>query len=174
MDAPTGGRVHRDHPFLLPEAEREPLRRARGRLTAGVTLWTAEAAGERAGLTVSSVVVAEPGALAGLVGEDSDLLAAVEESGRFVVHVLDWRHRRLADAFAFVAPAPGGVFAAAEFAPSAWGPVLADATTWLGCRLTGSRPLGWSRLVEAEVEHVALTDEQEPLVWQRGRYRHLG
>ena len=33
--------IHSEHPFLEPEAERDPVRRLRGRLGGAVTLWTA-------------------------------------------------------------------------------------------------------------------------------------
>ena len=170
----TGAHLHSEHPFLLPAAERVPVRRVRGRLAAPVTLWTAGAGSERVGLTVSSVLVVEPGVLLGVVGEDTDLADALEESAPVVVHVLDWRHRRLADAFAFVAPAPGGPFRLTDWAPTPWGPVLRPAPTWVGCRVRGTRTVGYGLLVEAEVEHTAVEDEPaDPLVWQRGEYRHL-
>jgi hypothetical protein len=46
--------------------------------------------------------------------------------------------------------------------------------TWAGCRLDGSRPLGWSLLVEASIERIEFDDGgegAEPLVHERGRYR---
>ena len=55
--------IHGDHPFLPPESERSPVRRFRGRLPSPVGLWTTAYDGKRAGLTVSSMLVAdgEPG-----------------------------------------------------------------------------------------------------------------
>jgi flavin reductase (DIM6/NTAB) family NADH-FMN oxidoreductase RutF len=179
------GHIHRTHPFLPPEAERDPARRLRGRLPAPVTVWTAQAGTRRAGLTVSSLLIAEgqPPLLLGLVGEESDLLDALEESGRFAVSVLGWDHRTVADAFAGVRPSPGGPFRGHDWQDTAWGPVLASAATWAGCRVTALRPAGYARLVEGQLEHMAFTaaddadapaeDAGAALVWRRGRYRRL-
>ncbi len=64
--------IHDTHPFA--DAEPDPARRLRGRLGGTVTLWTAGSGADRAGLTLTSVVVAlgEPARLLGLVDPDSD------------------------------------------------------------------------------------------------------
>src|SRR5690242_17428201 len=109
-DAP-GGRIHSSDPFATPEEDRSPVRRLRGRLAAPVTLWTAPGP---QGLTVSSMLVADgdPGRVLGLIDEESELWAAIEESGRFAVAPLGPSDRQLADRFAGLMPAPGGLFAA--------------------------------------------------------------
>ena len=54
------------------------------------------------------------------------------------------------------------------------GPVLTDASAWLGARLVGEpRPSGWSLLVEAAVEHVEVGTSEQPLLHRRGRYLSL-
>jgi flavin reductase (DIM6/NTAB) family NADH-FMN oxidoreductase RutF len=171
-----GAQIHASDPFATPERARSPVRRLRGRLPAAVTLWTAAAAGgERAGLTVSSTVVAdgEPARLLGLVDEESELWSAAERAGRFAVAPLRADHRQLADRFAGLLPAPGGLFTGAEWTPTPYGPVLADVPTWVGCRLDAARPCGWALLVEATIEHVELGDDGDPLLHFRGRYRTL-
>jgi flavin reductase (DIM6/NTAB) family NADH-FMN oxidoreductase RutF len=70
-------------------------------------------------------------------------------------------------------PAPGGLFRGDEWEQTDWGPVLAGRSTWVGCRLDGSHPLGWSLLVEATIERVALGADDEPLLHYRGRYTTL-
>jgi flavin reductase (DIM6/NTAB) family NADH-FMN oxidoreductase RutF len=165
--------IHTEHPFLDPEPQRDPLRRLRGRLGGTVTLWTAEADGDRAGLTVSSVMVAagEPGHVLALVDPDSDLAEAIAGSGTAVVQLLEWEHRDLADAFAGVAPAPGGPFTLASWVDTDWGPVLQGASAWAGLRFVEpSREVGWSLLVDGVVEHVRLGESSRPLVHRRGRY----
>jgi flavin reductase (DIM6/NTAB) family NADH-FMN oxidoreductase RutF len=165
--------IHSGHPFLEPESERDPARRLRGRVGGAVTLWTTGSGADRTGLTVSSVLVAagEPARVLGLVDPDSDLALAVEGSGTAVVALLQWRHRDLADAFAGVAPAPGGVFRLGTWTDSEWGPLLDGVSAWAGLRLTGpGRPVGWSVLLEGVVEHVEIGSEDEPLVHRRGRY----
>ncbi len=166
----AGGHIHGEHPFLPGEDDRDPTRRLRGRLTAAVTLWTSQDADERAGLTVASVVMAEPGLLAGVIGQLSDLADVLPASGAFVVHLLEWRHRQLADVFAFQTPSPGGPFAAGQWRESAWGPVLDGAENWAGCRVRGTRPFGYGLLVEAEVEHAEAGDLERGLLWHRGHY----
>ena len=165
-----GGRIHSTDPFAVPDQEKSAVRRMRGRLAAPVTLWTT--AGP-AGLTVSSMLVAdgEPGRVLGLIDEESDFWDAMEASGRFAVTVLTATDRQLADRFAGLMPAPGGLFANGEWHETDYGPVPAHAHTWAGCRLDAHRPYGWALLVEAVVEIVAAgPDPAPPLIHYRGRY----
>ena len=166
--------IHGEHPFLPAEPDRNPVRRFRGRLASPVTLWTSEYAGERAGLTVSSLLVAngEPGSIVGLIDPDSELWDTLSDSGRAVVALLSDEHRTLADAFGYVAPAPGGPFKLGSFEPSEWGPVLAG-TTWAGCSLVEQVALGWGLQVRLEIAQVSVpegADDAGGLVHRRGRY----
>jgi flavin reductase (DIM6/NTAB) family NADH-FMN oxidoreductase RutF len=178
--------IHSEHPFATPEHERSPLRRFRGRMPLPVSVWTAERAGRRAGWTVSSMLVAdgEPPVLLGLVDEDSalaDLVGdavgdVVADDGGVAVSLLGWAHRGLADAFAGIAPAPGGPFRLGSWTDTTWGPVLADAPAWLGGRLVDvSTHAGWSLLLRAEIEHVEIGPDPADgvLAYLRGRYRAL-
>jgi len=162
--------IHTTHPFA--ESEPDPARRFRGRLGGTVTLWTAGAGADRAGLTLTSVLVAlgEPARVLGLVDPDSDLALAVEETGRAVVQLLSWPDRDLAEGFAGTAPAPGGVFRQAEFVDTDWGPRLAHATTWAGVRLEAAADVGWSRLLTGTVEHLDVGEDADPLLHRRGRW----
>lgn len=164
--------IHEEHPFVPPEGERDPLRRLRGRLPAAVTVWATGQGRERAGLTVSSMLVAagEPAQVVALVDEESPLWDAEPETA--VISVLGPEHRFLADAFAGQAPAPGGPFTLGTWHDETWGPRLDDAAGWLGVRIDHDavRPLGWSLLVTATVEHVAVAGD-EVLTHVRGRYR---
>ena len=164
--------IHDTHPFLDPESERDPVRRFRGRLGGAVTLWTSGADRGRAGLTVSSLMVAggEPARVLGLLDPDSDLAEALQRTGRAVVHLLGWRHRDLADAFAGVAPAPGGPFRLAEFESGAWGPRLVDVPGWAAVTLESEQQVGWSSLVSCVVDEVELGEDEPPLVHRRGHY----
>lgn len=180
MNHRPGAEIHHTDPFATPPQERSKVRRLRGRLPAPVTLWTAygTATGEPtapAGLTVSSTLVAdgEPGRLLGLVDEESELWSAASTSGRFAVALLGPAHRQLADRFAGLFPAPGGLFATGEWTETGYGPVPADAGGWSGCRLDGAREYGWALLVEATIEVVELADRAAPLLHHRGRYREL-
>lgn len=164
--------IHSGHPFLEPEAERDAVRRLRGRLGGVVTLWTAGEGADRTGLTVSSMMVAngpEPRLLA-LIDPDSDLMERMRETGTVVVQLLSWPDRDLADVFAGTAPAPGGRFRIAAFEQTSWGPRLAAAGTWVGARLVAETTVGWSVLVTCEIDEVAIGEDSPPLVHRRGRY----
>ncbi|WP_121252510.1 flavin reductase family protein [Nocardioides ferulae] len=164
--------IHSGHPFADPTPD--PVRRFRGRLGGSVTLWTAGDDDRRAGLTVTSMMVAngEPARLLALVDPDSDLADELARTGRAVVSLLAWPHRDLADAFAGVAPAPGGPFRQTEFVDTTWGPRLADAATWAGVAVESTATVGWSNLVTCVVEQVTIGDDDAPpLTHRRGRYQ---
>ena len=168
--------IHAEDPFADPPERRDAVRRLRGRLGATVSLWTAGDSADRAGLTVSSYMVAhgDPGHVLALVDPDSELAGMVADTGRCVVQLLEWRHRGLADAFAGTAPAPGGPFRMATWHDSDWGPVLEGASAWAGLRVAGTQEVGWSLLVDGVVERVELGEEVAPLVHRRGRYIRPG
>jgi flavin reductase (DIM6/NTAB) family NADH-FMN oxidoreductase RutF len=170
----AGVTIHGEHPFMPPEGERSAVRRFRSRLPSPVTLWTSVYDGRRAGLTVSSIIVAdgEPGFVIGVLDPDSDLCETIRASSRAVVGLLDDRHRGLADAFGYVAPAPGGPFKLGEWTDTDWGPALAG-VTWAGCELAVADPsyAGWGLQVRMEIRHVEIADaDARPIVHQRGRY----
>src|SRR5215211_8342635 len=166
--------IHREHPFL--GGGRDPIRQFRGRMITPVSVWTAAAGGRRAGWTVSSFLIADgaPAVVVGLVDEDSDFAAALSVGRTFVVNLLGWQHRALAEAFAGLAPAPGGVFRLGSWIETDWGPILDGVPAWLGARATGGNAehAGWALLVRAEIEHVEISPEdEEPLLGHiRARY----
>jgi flavin reductase (DIM6/NTAB) family NADH-FMN oxidoreductase RutF len=164
-------RIGGQHPFATPPERRSPARRLRGRLLAPVTVWTAGSPPAGAGLTVSSVLVAEgePARLLGLIDPTSALWEAA-----FVVHVLAAGDRALAERFAEVRPPVRGAFAGLEVAGSPWGPLLGGSRSWAACRLAGSTPTGYAELVEGVVERLELHDEEAPLGWLHGRYVSVG
>lgn len=186
--------IHSTHPFA--DANPDPARRFRGRLGGQVTLWTAGEGATRAGLTVTSLMIAngEPPRVLALLDPDAEFTEEFEDGGRAVVQLLSWRHRDLADMFAGTAPAPGGMFAQAEFTVTPWGPLLSGAGGWAGVRLESTADVGWSRLVTCTLDEVTLPDATDapddrggagsgdrpgqtnagndaPLLHRRGRYR---
>jgi flavin reductase (DIM6/NTAB) family NADH-FMN oxidoreductase RutF len=167
--------IHSSHPFA--DAEPDPVRRFRGRLGGAVTLWTAGAEETRAGLTVTSLMVAngESPRIMALVDPDSDLRDAVRESGACVIQVLSWRDRALAEMFAGTAPAPGGVFSHATWEQTSFGPRLVSATTWAFAVPVEERSVGWSVELICRLEKTHFLDETEPaLGHRRGRFFPLG
>jgi flavin reductase (DIM6/NTAB) family NADH-FMN oxidoreductase RutF len=171
--------IHSEHPFQAAPADRDPVRRLRGRLGGTVTLWTAGGGDvPRAGLTVSSRMIAtgEPAHALALLDPDSAFAETLARTRTCVMSLLSWRHRDLADAFAGVSPAPGGVFRMGEWTESEWGPRLVGVTAWAGLRLVeGDLPaVGWSVLADGVIEHLEIGDEGDPLMHRRGRYHRPG
>ena len=162
--------IHTSHPFADPEPD--PARRLRGRLGGAVSLWTAGDEDGRAGLTVSSLLLAggEPARLLALVDPDSDLADVVERTGRAVVSLLSWPHRDLAEAFAGQAPAPGGPFRMADFEDTAYGPALVGATSRAIVEVESSVEVGWSTLLTCTIVDLAIAEDDSPLLHRRGRY----
>lgn len=167
--------IHTEHPFADPDDD--PIRRLRGRVGGTVSLWTAGSGADRAGLTVTSYLVAngEPPHVLGLVDAESELAEAADDGATLTVQLLEWRHRDLAEVFAGLLPSPGGPFRAGEWEQTSWGPVLTDASAWAGVRLVGgSRTVGWSSLLEGVIEHVEVGESSSPLLHRRGRYVTVG
>jgi 3-hydroxy-9,10-secoandrosta-1,3,5(10)-triene-9,17-dione monooxygenase reductase component len=164
------------HPFAVPPERRDPARRLRGRLVAPVTVWTAGRPPGGAGLTVSSLLVAEgqPARLLGLIDPTSAFFEAMQEVGTFVVHVLAAGDRALAERFSEVRPPVRGPFDGLEVAESPWGPVLGGSRPRAACRLAGSVPVGHGELVEGVIEELELPDLEDPLAYLHGRYRSVG
>jgi flavin reductase (DIM6/NTAB) family NADH-FMN oxidoreductase RutF len=166
--------IHSEHPFA--DDEKDPVRHLRGRVGGTVSLWTTGAGADRAGLTVTSYLLAngDPARVLGLVDPESELADAVADSGRLVVQLLEWGHRDVAETFAGLLPSPGGPFRTGEWEQTEWGPALVDASAWAGVRvLDEPRTAGWSLLLEGVLEHVEVRDSSRPLLHRRGRYLTL-
>ena len=169
------GGVHDEHPFETPSDHRDPARRFRGRLAAPVTVVTSGEGDHRTGLTVSSLVVAEgdPSRIYFLLGSTTDLFYGLEETGKFVVHVLESADQVIADVFAGLRPSPGGRFAGLEVEQSKWGPVLTDVKTRAYCTFEGGDEETFFIVAEGRIDKLELSDIEDPLVYFRGRYRDL-
>jgi 3-hydroxy-9,10-secoandrosta-1,3,5(10)-triene-9,17-dione monooxygenase reductase component len=168
--------IHASDPFATPEDERSPVRRLRGRLPSPVTIWTAGVGPARAGLTVSSILIAdgEPGRVVGLIDDESELWDAMKATGRAAVTMLHVGDHLLADRFAGLLPAPGGRFAEGDWTDSGFGPIPATAATWVGVELEAARPYGYGLLIEAVIIELHVdADPVAPLAHARGRYREL-
>lgn len=167
--------VHYENPFTTPPERRTPARRLRGRLAAGVTIWTAGSRETPVGLTVSSLLIVDgdPAEVVGAIGETSALWDAIHESRAFVVHIVDASERTAADVFAGLRPHPGGPFAGVEVEQSEFGPVLPFAAVRAFCRFTRADPAGYQHLVHGEIARVEAGTLDDPLLYFRGSYRRL-
>ncbi|MEA2499504.1 MAG: hypothetical protein QOH26_1909 [Actinomycetota bacterium] len=167
--------IHSEDPFATPSSARSPARRFRGRLVAPVTVWTAGSGTDRTGLTVSSLLVAEgePSLVLGLINDTTDLWERVMETRSFVVHVLEAGDRLIAERFAGLRPAPGGLFEGVETSASDYGPVLTSHLDRAYCSFAGESQEGFHRLVRGRIENVELGEAGSPLAHLRGRYRRL-
>jgi flavin reductase (DIM6/NTAB) family NADH-FMN oxidoreductase RutF len=164
--------VRSEDPFATPVADRRMDRRLRARLVTPVTVWTAGLPSERAGLTVSSILVAEgdPALLLGLVDPLSDLHDILVEQGRFVVHVLEAGDRRLAEVFSGAYPVDP--FEEVATTAGGFGPVISGHRHIVGCELVKSEEAGFQALIVARIATIELA-EATPLVRYRGQYRTL-
>jgi len=169
------GHVHYENPFATPAELRAPARRFRGRLAAPVTVWTSGSPDVPAGLTVSSILVAEgePPLVIGLISPTSDLWDAIRDTARFVVHVLGEGNETVAERFAGLRPSPGGPFAGLRSEASDWGPVLLDFPDRALCSLGDAAEVGHHLLLRGSIDDLTMTDFDEPLVYFRGRYRSV-
>ena len=163
-------------PFEVQPSARDLGRRLRGQLPAPVTVWTTYGTGGTPlGITVSSVLIAEGDttSVLGLIAPLSDFWEALGVSKRFVMHVLDSQHTRIADQFAL--RYPGSPFEGLGFSPSDYGPVLDEVETNARCSMSAYLDEGYSLLVRASVDDLELAaDPTRPLVHYRGRYVTVG
>jgi 3-hydroxy-9,10-secoandrosta-1,3,5(10)-triene-9,17-dione monooxygenase reductase component len=166
-----------DNPFNPPPELRDPARRLRGRLVSPVTVWTsATVRDEPAAITVSSLLVAEGDtpAVLGLIDPLSDFWSAVQQSKRFVVHVLLEEHRKLSEVFAGRHPGPGSKFDGLAFELTPRGPVLGDIRTRAFCSLGGVLDVGDALLVRGDIDgHELSAAATSPLAYFRGAYYGL-
>lgn len=170
------GEIHEgENPFTPPESERDPVRRFRGRLAAPVTIITAGDDASRAGLTISSLMLAEgePGSVHFLLGSTADVYDVIERTDRFVVHILAQQHRTLSEVFAGRRPSPGGPFAGIAVVDTDWGPALGDVADRAFCSGVTTVEHGYSLLVSAGIDEVVVGDLTDPLTYFRGSYRSL-
>ena len=160
----SGGWIHDEHPFSAPLDLRDPTRQLRGRLASGITVFTSGGPDSRTGLTVSSLLIAEgePSRIVALVGEATDLWFAIEQSGSWIVHVLESSDQQLSDRFAGLRPSPGGLFAGLDIEDTPWGPSISTLGTRAYCRLERSVETGFHRLVTGVIDEVDL-DDSDPL-----------
>jgi 3-hydroxy-9,10-secoandrosta-1,3,5(10)-triene-9,17-dione monooxygenase reductase component len=167
-------RLRFEDPFATPIEDRRPDRQLRGRLVAPVAVLTAGSGEHRAGLTISSLLVAEgdPPHVLALVDPLSELRELAGETGAFLVHVLNEGEHRLAASFAGQYPADP--FEGLELSLCAHGPRLAGDRTVVACRFIRAEPAGFQELVVGEIEQIEFASRRTAaLARYRGQYRSV-
>ena len=169
------GEIHEGEHPSSPRCRTRPGSSIRGRLAAPVTIITVGDNIGRAGLTVSSLMLAEgdPGSVHFLLGPTADVYDVIERTDRIVVHILGQEHRTISEVFAGRRPNPGGPFMGVAVTDTDWGPALDDIADRAFCSGISVVEHGYSLLVSAGIDEVAVTDLTDPLAYFRGSYRGL-
>jgi flavin reductase (DIM6/NTAB) family NADH-FMN oxidoreductase RutF len=155
-----------------PAVTPERFRGAMGRWATGVTVVTAHAGGEDAGMTVNaflSVALAPPSILVSLQRE-VETLPVLRRARRFGVSVLAAGQRELSRRFAqAISPAEKFRGVPVHRTPSGT-PLLDGALLTLDCRLASEVPAFDHVLIVGEVERLEEGPEAVPLLFFRGQY----
>jgi len=165
--------IHSEHPFVPPDRDKDAFRRLRGRLPAPVTVVATGAGRGRAGLTVSAIVLVDgaPARFEAFVDPDATLGESVEVGSRVAISVLQAGDEYLAEVFAGLAPAPGGMFTVGEWVQTPWGPRL-DGRSWWGATVDGVTEVGWSLRLSGVVEEAGV-ESSTGVAHARGRFHDL-
>jgi flavin reductase (DIM6/NTAB) family NADH-FMN oxidoreductase RutF len=154
----------------MPETELTPIARALGRIPCGLYIVTTQQGEEPIGFLGSFVMQVgfEPPTLCVAIGKDRDHLAAVRESGRFALSVIDPESTGQMSPF-FKKPAEGeSPFDALATRKAPGGSVvLAESLAWLECRVTGEHATGDHVVVFGEVLDAEILRAGDPKVHLR-------
>src|SRR5437763_2320834 len=137
-----------------------------GRFPAGVAVVTVDLAGQRAGLTIASLVSLslEPPLVGVAIRRDAALHELLRETRHFAVSLLAAGQEHLAQHFARGVPPIAlweGIPIRDHDAPGP--PELEDAVGWLRCRTTAEHETGDHTLFVPEVEHLEAGPARSPL-----------
>ncbi|MEL6181482.1 MAG: flavin reductase family protein [Myxococcota bacterium] len=154
--------------------EARAFRNALGCFATGITVVTTrDAEGAPAGVTISSFtsVSLEPPLVLFCLALDADTRPALEHRRRFVVHVLAEGQESISNRFART-----GVdkWADLEHDNTDCGlPLISGALATFTCAVTHMYEGGDHVIIVGHVEAMQAAPEGEPLLYVRGRYRHL-
>lgn len=151
----------------------DEFRAALGRFASGVTVVTTkDASGRFHGITVSAFcsVSLEPPLILVCIEKVTGSSRAIDDSGAFIVNILDRSQQALSEHFAATIPEK---FEDVTYRPGMDGiPVLDDALVSLECRVTTTYDGGDHSIYIAEVENAEIKDGS-PLVYFHGNYREI-
>ena len=147
-----------------------------GRFPAGVAVVTVELRGQRAGLTVASLVSLslEPPLVGVAIRRDAALHELLRDSGAFAVSLLAAGQEHLAQHFARGVPPIAlweGIPLRDQAEPGP--PELAEAVGWLRCRTTAEHETGDHTFFVGQVEGLEVGPARSPLVFHGQSYLAL-
>jgi 3-hydroxy-9,10-secoandrosta-1,3,5(10)-triene-9,17-dione monooxygenase reductase component len=149
----------------MTELAHSPVARALGKIPSGLFVVTTVQDERPAGFLGSFVMQAgfEPPTITVAIGRDRPHLAALRQSGRFAVSILDAASRSLMSPFLRKLSPPATPFDGLSLARTAAGSVvLSDALAWLDCKVAGEHASGDHVVVFGEVVEATLLREADP------------
>ncbi|TML56616.1 MAG: flavin reductase family protein [Actinobacteria bacterium] len=152
----------------------DELRAVMARFPAGVAVITVEVRGQRAGLTVASLVSLslEPPLVGFAVRRDAALHELLRESEMLAVSMLATGQEALAQHFARGVP-PIALWTRIPLRDTGGPPQLDGAVAWLAGRLVQEHETGDHTFFVAEVESAEPGPAEQPLVFYRQSYAVL-
>ena len=152
----------------------DELRAVMGRFPHGVAVVTVEVRGQRAGLTVASLVSLslEPPLVSVAIRRDAALHELLRESEEFAVSLLAAGQEALAQHFARGVP-PIALWEGVVLRDYEGPPQLEDAVGWLRCRIAGQHETGDHTFFVGAVESAEPGPANLPLVFHRQGYAGL-
>jgi len=152
----------------------DDLRAIMARVPAAVAVVTVDLSGQRAGLTVASLVSLslEPPLVGVAIRLDAALNELLREAGEFAVSVLAAGQEALAQHFARGVP-PIALWENIALRDAGGPPQLDGAVCWLGCRTTAAHETGDHTFFVAEVESIEAGPGNRPLVFHGQGYASL-
>jgi flavin reductase (DIM6/NTAB) family NADH-FMN oxidoreductase RutF len=152
----------------------EDLRALMGRFPTGVAVVTVDVHGQRAGLTVASLVSLslDPPLVGVAIRRDAALHELLREVGTFAVSLLAAGQEHLAQHFARGVP-PIALWENVPVRNDDGPPELADAVGWLTARVTAEHDTGDHTLFVGEVTSLEPGPARSPLVFHGQSYLAL-
>jgi len=152
----------------------DELRALMRRVPAGVAVVTVDLDGQRAGLTVASLVSLslEPPLVGVAIRRDAALHELLREVGTFAVSLLAAGQEHLAQHFARGVP-PIALWEGIPLRDASGPPQLEGAVGWLRCRTTAEHETGDHTFFVGEVEHLEAGPAASPLFFHGQGYLAL-
>ena len=156
----------------------ESLKQSMRRWASGVTVVTSIDGQERTGLTASSFtsISVDPPLILLSIQSFAPTLKMIEKSGIFAVSILSSKQAHLSAQFAGFAKLPEGAdkFYHVDLKTAVTGaPIIADAASWMDCKLAAVYEAGLSRIIVGEVLATGQSEDVLPLVYLNRAYYDL-